>query len=99
MIPSKPHWPFPRRRTEEQETSTLSALWEFITRSGLRSTAMRYAGHFLVLLVVFIALMIWLLPKIWRGIRKIFAWFGNRAANRDTREQDEAAPADGQPRS
>jgi murein DD-endopeptidase MepM/ murein hydrolase activator NlpD len=60
MIPSKPHWPFPRRRAEEEEqdSSTLSTLWEFITRSGLRSTAMRYAGHFLVLLVV--AVIAWL---------------------------------------
>ena len=28
---------------------------------------------FLVLLVLFILLMIWLLPKVWRGIKKVFA--------------------------
>ncbi len=39
---------------------------------------------FLILLVIFVALMIWLLPKIWRGIRKAFAWlirlFGGNTA-------------------
>lgn len=36
--------------------------------------ALHHPVIFLVLLVLFIALMIWLLPKIWRGIRKAFAW-------------------------
>jgi hypothetical protein len=31
---------------------------------------------FLVLLALFILLMVWLLPKIWRGIKRVFAWFG-----------------------
>jgi hypothetical protein len=29
-----------------------------------------------VLLVLFIALMIWLLPKIWRGIKSVFRFIG-----------------------
>ena len=37
---------------------------------------------FIVLLVLFILLMIWLLPKIWRGIKKVFGfltrWSGTR---------------------
>ncbi len=37
---------------------------------------------FLVLLVIFIALVIWLLPKIWRGIKMLWAkiqgWLGNK---------------------
>ena len=31
---------------------------------------------FLVLLALFILLMIWLAPKIWRGIKKVFAYLG-----------------------
>ncbi len=31
---------------------------------------------FLVLFVLFIILMIWLLPKLWRGVRKVFAVLG-----------------------
>lgn len=61
MMPSKPHWPFPSTRSEENEekqASAFASLWETITRSGLRIPAMRYAGHFLVLLVV--AVIAWL---------------------------------------
>ena len=32
---------------------------------------------FLVMLVVFIGLMIWLLPKIWKGIKKVFQFIFN----------------------
>jgi murein DD-endopeptidase MepM/ murein hydrolase activator NlpD len=58
MMPSRPRWPFPSRRTEEKESSALNSLWETITHSGLRIPAMRYTGHFLILLVV--ALIAWL---------------------------------------
>ncbi|MBN2084990.1 MAG: M23 family metallopeptidase [Anaerolineales bacterium] len=49
---NKPSWPFPPRKDEEPETSRLSSIWESITHSGLRAPAMRYAGHFLILLIV-----------------------------------------------
>jgi hypothetical protein len=39
-------------------------------------TALRHPLLFLLLLVGFIALMIWLLPKLWRGIKKIFGFIG-----------------------
>jgi len=34
--------------------------------------ALNHPWLFLVLLIGFIVLMIWLLPKLWRGIRKVF---------------------------
>jgi len=34
--------------------------------------ALNHPVAFLIALVIFIALMIWLLPKIWRGIKQIF---------------------------
>lgn len=44
-------------------------------------TALNHPYVFLGLLLLFIILMIWLLPKIWRGIRKVFAflarWLGS----------------------
>ena len=44
-------------------------------------TALYNPVLFIVLLVLFILLMIWLLPKIWRGIKKVFGflarWFGS----------------------
>ncbi|MDZ7598547.1 MAG: DUF4126 domain-containing protein [Desulfobacterales bacterium] len=39
-------------------------------------TALHYPWLFIGLLVVFIGLMIWLLPKLWRGIKKVFAAIG-----------------------
>jgi len=41
-------------------------------------TALNNPVLFLVLLGIFILLMIWLLPRIWRGIRKLFAWLRQR---------------------
>jgi hypothetical protein len=54
-------------------------------------TALYNPVLFIVLLLLFILLMIWLLPKIWRGIKKIFAflaqWFGS-----DTRKGNNGPP-------
>ncbi len=41
-------------------------------------TALHYPWLFLCFLIVFILFMIWLLPKIWSGIKKVFSWFGRR---------------------
>lgn len=38
--------------------------------------ALHYPLLFLVLLVFFIVFMIWILPKIWRGIQKVFGFMG-----------------------
>ncbi len=52
---------------------TASLAEDFAVIAGLW-TAVHYPWLFLVLLLVFIILMIWLLPKIWRGIKKVFAF-------------------------
>jgi hypothetical protein len=63
-------------------------------------TALNHPVLFIVLLVLFIALVIWLLPKIWRGIKAVFrrirGWFGGRPAQTppDTR-RDAGDSADG----
>lgn len=55
-------------------------------------TALNHPVLFIVLLIAFIALVIWLAPKIWRGVKKVAAkirgWFGGRPADAET-----AAPA------
>ena len=38
--------------------------------------ALNHPALFLVALVVFILLMIWLLPKLWRGIKRVFGFLG-----------------------
>ena len=60
-------------------------------------TALENPVLFLVLLAVFIVLMIWLLPKIWRGIRRVFAWLGNRLGDSTPQEQGENPPPDNGP--
>jgi len=52
---------------------------------------------FIALMIAFIALVIWLLPKIWRAIRVVFrkiaSWFGGgKAAEVDSGRGDEVAP-------
>nr|WP_315981219.1 DUF4126 domain-containing protein [Aliamphritea spongicola] len=38
-------------------------------------TALSQPVFFLIALVVFILFAVWLLPRIWSGIKKIFRWF------------------------
>lgn len=49
-----------------EDVAVVAGLW----------TALHYPWVFIALLVVFILLMIWLLPKLWRGIKKVFAFIG-----------------------
>ena len=37
-------------------------------------TALNHPIVFLVLIVIFLLLMIWLLPKLWRGVKKVFGF-------------------------
>jgi hypothetical protein len=50
---------------------TASIVEDFAVVGGL-ITAINHPVVFLVLLVLFIALLIWLLPKLWRGIKRVF---------------------------
>jgi hypothetical protein len=57
-----------------EDVAVVAGLW----------TALNYPVLFIVLLVVFTALVIWLMPKLWRAIKTIFAkirgWFsGSRS--------------------
>jgi len=49
-----------------EDVAVIAGLW----------TALHYPVLFIVLLVMFILLMIWLLPKLWRGIRRVFGFIG-----------------------
>lgn len=49
-----------------EDVAVIAGLW----------TALYHPVLFIVLLVVFILLMVWLLPKLWRGIKKAFAFIG-----------------------
>jgi len=70
-----------------EDVAVIAGLW----------TALHHPVLFIVLLVLFILLMIWLLPKLWRGIKKVFAWLGklfgsggtNTPPARDVPDRDE----------
>ncbi len=53
----------------------VSVLEDVMVIGGLW-TALHHPLLFLLLLVGFICLMIWLLPKLWRGIKKLFGFIG-----------------------
>ncbi len=50
-----------------EDAAVIAGLW----------TALHHPTIFLVLLGLFILLMIWLLPKLWRSIKRVFAFFGH----------------------
>ena len=52
-----------------EDVAVIAGLW----------TALHHPLLFLLLLAVFIVLMIWLLPRIWRGVRKVLAFLGQLA--------------------
>jgi hypothetical protein len=49
-----------------EDVAVIAGLW----------TALHYPWFFLGALLVFILLLVWLLPKLWRGIVKVFAFIG-----------------------
>ncbi|MGD8757483.1 MAG: DUF4126 domain-containing protein, partial [Deltaproteobacteria bacterium] len=49
-----------------EDLAVIAGLW----------TALHHPWVFIVLLMGFIFLMIWLLPKLWRGIKKLFGFIG-----------------------
>ncbi len=53
--------------------------------------ALQHPWIFLGLLILFIVFMAWLLPKIWRGIRKVFRWLFRSQAT-ETQEQQAQGP-------
>lgn len=50
-----------------EDAAVIAGLW----------TALHYPLIFVVFLVVFILLLVWLLPRIWRGVIKIFSLLAN----------------------
>jgi hypothetical protein len=53
---------------------TASVLEDVAVVAGLWA-ALKHPWLFLALLVLFVLLLIWLLPKLWQGIKKVFGFF------------------------
>jgi len=60
----------------EPVTNWTASVTEDVMVVGGIWTALHYPWVFLGLLILFILIAIWMLPKLWRGIKKVFAFFG-----------------------
>jgi hypothetical protein len=73
-----------------EDVAVIAGLW----------TALYHPVLFIVLLVVFILLCIWLLPKIWRAIKTVFSFLGRKLGNKQAVEPPvtsmPAAPVNGE---
>jgi hypothetical protein len=70
----------------EPFTNWAASIAEDVAVIGGLCTALYHPWLFLVLMIIFIGFMIWLLPKIWRGIKKIFGHIG-RLFKHGTRDE------------
>jgi len=62
----------------EPVSNWFASLGEDVAVIGGLWTALHYPWLFLALLLVFIALTIWLLPRLWAALKRVFAWIGRR---------------------
>jgi hypothetical protein len=82
----------------EPFTNWVASITEDLVVIGGLWTALHHPVLFLILLAAFIALVIWLAPKIWRGVKKVVtkirSWFGGK----NEQVAAGASPAGGSPR-
>jgi len=66
----------------EPITNSIASITEDIAVAGGLWTALNYPLAFIAFIILFVALAIWLLPKLWRAIKRIAAtirgWFGKK---------------------
>jgi hypothetical protein len=74
----------------EPFTNWTASVAEDVAVIGGVWVALNHPWAFLAFIIVFIALLIWLLPKIWRGIKKVFAFVGRLLGI--GRDKDAAVP-------
>jgi len=60
----------------EPFTNWTASVLEDVAVIGGLWTALNYPLTFIAFLVLFMLLLIWLLPKLWRGIKKVFGFIG-----------------------
>ncbi len=67
-----------------EDVAVIAGLW----------TALHYPVLFIILIIMFILLMIWLLPKLWRGIRRVFGFIGKSLATEKTDSRSGTSPGE-----
>jgi hypothetical protein len=56
-------------------------------------TALAHPVLFIVLLILFILFMIWALPKLWRGIKKVFGFLRRKLGDNNTEAPPDTTPS------
>jgi hypothetical protein len=79
----------------EPVTNWTASVTEDLVVIGGLWTALNHPWVFIILLVLFILLMVWLLPKLWRGIKAVFRFIGEKLGMVEPRpvEQTAAPPS------
>ena len=62
----------------EPVTNWTASITEDVAVIGGLWAALNHPWLFVAALVVFILIVIWLLPKLWRGIKNLFNWLGRK---------------------
>ena len=75
----------------EPFTNWTASVVEDVAVIGGVWTALQYPWLFISFLIVFILVMIWLLPKLWRGIKKVFAAIGRLFGRNESPPSPDAA--------
>lgn len=78
----------------EPFTNWTASVSEDVAVVGGLWAALHYPWLFIGLLILFIVLMIWLLPKIWLGIKKLFGFLGRFFSGKNVEESTGIAQKD-----
>ena len=70
----------------EPFTNWVTSVAEDVIVIGGLFTALYHPWLFIVLLILFILLMIWLLPKVWRGLKTLFSYLGRLVGGKPKKE-------------
>lgn len=78
----------------EPVTNVIASLSEEALVFGGLFAAFHYPAAFLAMLTVFVLLLIWLLPKLWRTVRSIFRRLSGRAPGNDAAAHKRLPPGE-----
>ena len=72
----------------EPVTNWTASIGEDLAVIGGLWTALNYPWVFLGLLVLFVLILVWALPRLWRAIKRVFAWLGRVFGGRGREDQE-----------
>ena len=78
----------------EPFTNWVASVSEDVLVIGGLFAALYHPWLFIVLLIIFVFLVIWIFPKLWRGLKKLFSFIGRLLGNnpKDEPKKEEPVP-------